>query len=118
MIEVGDPADLALAVQAFRKSRGITRISVAKVWAEQTGRHWTSSISQMQHWELKHKVPNLASVGDYLRAHGLRMALLQENDPALYVRCPATLRGDITQPCAIADGHVGTHRTFKGREFW
>ncbi len=118
MIELPDPAELPRAVMGIRKFSGVTRIAVARSWAERTGRGWRSAISQMEHWETERKVPNLASIGPYLRAHELTMALIRPGDRATFYRCPAYLRGDVTQPCAIAVGHVGTHRTLKGREFW
>lgn len=120
MIELPDPAELAQAVAAIRRSAGVTRVDMAHRMAEIAGRSLPSVVSQILHWERCRapKVPNLASVGPYLQAHDLTLALIRPGDRATFYRCPAHLRGDITQPCAIAVGHVGTHRTLKGREFW
>lgn len=118
MIEVGDPADLPRVVMMIRKSAGVTRLKIAETWARESGRHQSSTLSQIEHWEKGRKSPNLASINGYLRAHRLRLMLVQDDDPQVYARCPAYLRGDIAQPCAISVGHVGTHRTMKGREFW
>lgn len=81
MIRLSDPTRIGQALASVREMLGLSRRGVARSIAEETGRSETSVNSQIWTWDMgdqsKHGcAPDLASLGPYLRALDLDLAVV------------------------------------------
>lgn len=75
MIRIVDPTRLGQALGQVRELAGISRRACARTLAEITGRTETSVNSQLWTWDTGGNQPDLKSLGPYLKAIGVALAL-------------------------------------------
>lgn len=82
MIILGSPSDLPGAVRQYREDQGRSRGQVALWIAAGQLRRVDSINNQIAGWERPRGVsPQLLSLDDYLKAHDLRLALIENGEP-------------------------------------